>query len=119
MEFARDWAGLILSLIAIATTVWNVFTSSAKRAHERLDKMAEDRTMAAEATITRFQTAEARILQLEADFKHIPARAQVHNIELSLEKLNGEFRVLAERLEPVAAIAHRLQELEFEKASGK
>jgi len=119
MEFVQQWASLILSLVAIATTIWNLMTSSAKSAHSRINKMEEDRTKTAEAVVARFQLAEARILQLEADFKHMPDRDQVHKIELQLTTLNGEFKTLSERLKPIAAIATRLQEFEFEKANGK
>jgi hypothetical protein len=119
MDFAKEWASLLVSLSALAGTIWALFTSSAKTAHHRIDQMNRDRTTTADAIVARFQAVEGKVIKLQADFEHMPDRSQVHNIELALEKLNGEFRVLSERLEPVAAIAHRIQELEFEKASRK
>lgn len=130
MEFVKDWAGLILSMIAIGTTLYTWVTSGSKEAlteivdlkkeiDEAEEKLTRDRETTAAAVNGRFKMVEDRVLALETDFKHLPEREQVHRIELGLSELNGKFEVISERLKPVQAIADRLQELEFERANGK
>lgn len=119
MEFAKEWASLILSLMAIATTLWTLITSSSKGAHKRIDKLEEARANSADTIVTRFQQTESRLLTLESDIKHLPEREQVHRIEIAVERLSGRLETLDERLKPVAAVAMRLQEFELERASSK
>ncbi len=62
---------------------------------------------------------EDRVARLENEFRHLPDRASVHNIQLSLSDLKGELRAMGEQLKPVASISERLQEFLLEQGKAR
>ncbi|RWC58906.1 DUF2730 family protein [Mesorhizobium sp.] len=130
MDQIKDWAGLIAILISIGGVLYGWLTSGSSKALKDLaalreeidadaDVLAKERRVSDAAIVGRFQMAEERLIKLESDFQHLPEREQVHRIELAVEKLSGSLAAMSERITPISALASRLQELEFERASGK
>ncbi|TPJ83859.1 DUF2730 family protein [Mesorhizobium sp. B2-6-3] len=130
MDQIKDWAGLIAVLISVGSVIYGWLTSGSSKAlkdvaalrleiEEDADELAKERRTTDAAIVGRFQMAEERLIKLESDFQHLPEREQVHRIELAVEKLSGSLAAMSERITPISALASRLQELEFERASGK
>ncbi|WP_163266483.1 DUF2730 family protein [Chelativorans alearense] len=117
MEVATmlPWLIAVNTLISIGTAVYAVLTS---RSDANAKGLAEvDGTL---------KEQDRRIQALENEVAHLPDREQWHRLELAMEKLSGRMgtlderlsgriETLNERLQPVQAIATRLQELEFER----
>ena len=93
------WVGALVLLLSFGTTVWNIFSSPAKRAEARIVELAKH----VDGNDLRLQRIEDKIAQ-------IPTDRSLHELEMSLQKSMGEIAVLNERLKPVAAIAERMQE---------
>jgi hypothetical protein len=127
MDQIKDWAGLIAIVISIGSLLYGWLTSGSSKALKDVaalreeieadaDELAKERRISDAAIVGRFQMAEERLIKLESDFQHLPEREQVHRIELAVEKLTGSLSVITERINPISALASRLQELEFERA---
>jgi len=56
-----------------------------------------------------------RLALVEGEVKHLPDRAQVQNIQLTLSDLRGELGKVAERMNSVKASSDRMQEFLFER----
>ncbi len=131
------WIVGVNTIITFLTTIYNLASTRATKAlkaidglSERIDKLAGDRQRASDAIGDRFQHVEGRLLKIEGDMEHLPDREQFQKIALSIEQLSGRIAViderlsgrietLNERLQPVQAMANRLQELEMERARPK
>lgn len=93
------WVGALVLLLSFGTTIWNIFSSPAKRAEVRVTELAKH----IDGNDLRLQRIEDRIAQ-------IPTVQALHELEMSLQRSMGEIGLLNERLKPVAAIAERMQE---------
>jgi hypothetical protein len=68
------------------------------------------------ATTEKVDQLERRMTKVEGDIEHLPDKDMSHRMEISIAEMRGEMRVLAEKLNPVAAISDRLQEYLLEQA---
>ncbi|WP_336802000.1 DUF2730 family protein [Kaistia sp. MMO-174] len=59
---------------------------------------------------------DRRLDKVENDLRHLPDKDLTHRMEMTLTKMQGDMAVLNERLQPVSAIAERLQEFLLEQA---
>lgn len=128
------WAVGANTLMTFATTFYSLMSTRATKAlkaieglETKLNEAAEERQKTNEAIVGRFQLMETRIQQLESDVKHLPDRDHAHKMELAVEKMSGALQsldarlsgrmdVISEKLEPIAAIGDRWQELILEQA---
>jgi len=69
------------------------------------DRAAE----AVAAVTTKVEGLEERVAVVESELEHLPDRELVHAMELSLRDLQGEMKVLVERIKPIAATSARLE----------
>ncbi len=53
---------------------------------------------------------ETRLAKLETEVAHLPGSDAVHDLRLSIMKMEGQLAVIVERVGPIKAIAERLQE---------
>lgn len=127
-DLIGNWIGAVLGAIALATVIYNWFTSGEKSV--AADLAASKVSQA--AALAEFKVSQAlevgklrdaidvhdsRIQQLENEMKHLPDRDQTHRLELAVQKLTGQMETLDERLKPVAAISNRLQEFLIDQAA--
>jgi len=99
-EIISPWISLALSIVALGVTAKNWLNTDAKRNGETIARMRNEHA----ALMTRVQS-------VESELRHLPDRETTHRLELALEKVNGRLSSMDARLEPVAAISERLQEL--------
>jgi hypothetical protein len=64
----------------------------------------------------RTDVLEDRATKLEGHLNHLPDKDVTHRLELSIRDLKAEVGMLSERMKPVSAVAHRLQEVILERA---
>lgn len=93
-------ASSIGALVALATTIWNILASGARQNKARID-----------AQESKINALDGRVAALEQSLRGMPGVADLHKIELALARMNGELGIMGQRLEPVAAIAERMQEI--------
>ncbi|CAN7165875.1 hypothetical protein LJR234_000343 [Mesorhizobium amorphae] len=127
------WIVAANTIINFGTTVYTLMSARATKAIEgikaldgKISALSEERQKASDKVGERFQKVESRLLKIEADMEHMPDREQANALALAIEKLSGRVGILderltgrietlSERLNPVQAMASRLQELEFER----
>lgn len=123
MEELQEWAPI---LIALAMLVWNIgiYRATARKdelttLHERVDEVQRELSdHQLSGAHSRQQIAE-RLTHIEGQLNHMPDQASSHRMEVAMTHLQGQLDVLAERLQPVAAIAGRLQEVLLEQSKTK
>lgn len=98
-------ASSIGALVALATTIWNILASGARQNKARID-----------AQETKLNAIEGRVAALEQSVRGMPSTGDLHKIELALSRMEGELGIMGQRLQPVAAIAERMQELLLQQA---
>lgn len=110
LSIIMPWIGAALSIIALGTQLKAIMSSGEKKLDERLTK--------AENSLVGY---DRRIQTVEGEIKHLPTREAQHQIEISLEKINGRLDTLAESLKPIKHNGEMLNELlrEQVKAASK
>ena len=96
---ALFWIGAMALILSFGTAIWNVFSSPAKRAESRISEI-----------VGRMDRLELRSQRIEDRVAQFPTTQQLHELELSMQRTQGQIEVLNERLRPVAAIGERMQE---------
>lgn len=97
------WLTMILAGLSIAGTIYTIMSRPGKQAQDGVDKLAG-----------KVEDLEDRVSKCEADIQHLPDKDATHRLEIGMAELNGQIKVLSERLHPVAAITQRMQELMLE-----
>lgn len=99
------YIALVLAAIALLTQVKGILSSG--------EKKLEERTKEAERKLI---DLDRRVQAVENEMKHFPDRATTHRLELALTEISGRLNTLDERLKPIGATNHRLQEFLLEQA---
>ncbi len=109
-----SWRGAAFMWSA-ATTVAGVIFAAFWWTYKRL--IAHDAEMGSIRTDMekRFGSNEARLARVSDALDHLPDKEATHRLEVSMETMRGEIRVLHEQLKPVSAISARLQEMMMER----
>jgi hypothetical protein len=105
-----EWGSFVVAGLALAVSIFSASRSSDEkrwaensRHHAELYAQVHDHT--------------ARIAALQADLEHVPNKDVTYRLETSMARLEGELKVMAESLKPVARISERLQEFLLEQAT--
>jgi hypothetical protein len=98
------WAGALTTLTNLAIIIWGIFSGPAKKASDALAAMA--------ARVEQVERAQTR---LRDDVDRLPSKDVLHELEMSMIRLEGSVTNIETKLQPVAAIADRLQELLLER----
>lgn len=93
------WLSAATALLALATTLWSILSSPARK--------AADRVAAAEA---RLDAMDREIVRIEARLDALPSRDALHGLELSLGRLEAQIGRIDERLKPISATMERMQD---------
>ena len=102
MENLLPWLGPVIAAGAL------LYTIAANRG-----KAADARVANGE---TRISALEKQVAELRGDLDHVPDKDVSHRLEMAIARIEGRVDVMAERLQPVAAISERLQEFLLEQA---
>ena len=94
---AAQWGALIVALIALIRGELRSQDKAYKEDMKAVDKA--------------FGNVEARIGKLEGEVEHLPGKDLVHALQLSMVELKGQMSVVVERVQPIQAVANRMQEL--------
>lgn len=108
------WAAGITTLLNLANMLWSIFSGPTRKLTDRLAE-AETRLREAER---RAERHSAQLAQVSHDISSLPGHQALHQMELSMARLEGNISVLTERLIPVAAIAEKMQEMMLQQGKG-
>ena len=104
----QAWLGVLSLILSLGTALWVLFSGPSRKNATRLDDHAG-----------RMNRHEARLQSLEQEVRSMPSKDDMHNLQESLTRMEGQFAVLNERLAPVKAIAERMQELMLDRGNTK
>lgn len=99
------WAGAILLLVNVATTLWNIFSGPSRRNSAAISTLQ-----------VRLDEHGLRVQRIEDRVQQMPDHDAMHRVELAIARMEGHIDRIDERLKPVAAIAERMQEIMLEQA---
>jgi hypothetical protein len=93
------WAAACSTILTLGITVWNIFSSPARRSADRIEAQGK-----------RIEDLERGLQRVEDRIAAMPSTTTMHELELMLTRLEGRLDTLNQRLQPVASIADRMQE---------
>lgn len=95
-------------LVTIGTAVWSWITAGSRKNEkqiQQLDELVSDQSK--------------RIDRLENEVKNLPSTEAVHRMEISLEQMRGDMRVLTTSVQPMKELVTHINEILIENAKGK
>ena len=102
------------TLASLGAVVYAWLSSSGKEALTSLEKLDNDASMARSALSARCGMLEQSVAVLQSTVDHLPSSDTTHRLEIAVARVEGRIETLTERLQPIAAIASRLQEQAME-----
>lgn len=126
---AISWTGLNVVVVIVTSgggvvvaAFWWIYRRLADQSKEmsdiRLDMARNYVQLPMLAHVTqRLDSTEVKVAQVADAVDHLPDKESTHRLELCLEAMRGELRVLAEQIKPVSAISSRMQEMMMERPS--
>lgn len=110
-----QWLGVLMAFLALGTSVWGIFSAPSRKNGERL--AAFEKELTAEVALLRQGHAinEAALLRLRDRVDGLPNIGAMHELQLSMSRMEGQIGMMGERLKPVVAIAERMQDLLIEQ----
>lgn len=94
------WALALSTLINCGTVIWNIFSGPSRKNGARLDAV----------TITLI-ALENRMLTSEQTQRTLPSKDDIHELELSMERLKGEMKTLSQVMTGQAQITERMESI--------
>ncbi|WP_245446288.1 DUF2730 family protein [Metarhizobium album] len=110
------WVSGAISIITLLTLVKNMLSSGEKALAERVSKSEQEANARLAKVEQKAIEYDRRIQAIESDMKHLPDRDAVHQLQVTMERIGGRLDTMDERLKPIAATNHRLQEFLLEQA---
>jgi len=123
LSVLRDWLSVISLFGVIATAAalnWlrGHFVSkpdfSEARATAKSDLM-EGKAEHLKACL-KIEVLEDRLAKVEGELKHLPDKVGMHRMELTMSDMQGDMKVIIERMNSIAATGDRLQEFLVDQA---
>lgn len=94
------WAVALSTVLSLGTTIWTIFSGPARRNAARLDGHG-----------TRIDAHELRLGTIEHTLRVIPAKEELHELELAMTRLQGELATMSETMRGQNEIMRRLEAL--------
>lgn len=106
MDFIKDWVGLGVSGVALATAVWSILQGPARKNEQALEKFKEGMTAALEsfksataaqikALDDRLDHAETKIAQLGTVIDNLPDKDAFHQLDKGLTEVRGKIDTIS------------------------
>lgn len=101
------WAAGLMTLANLANMLWSIFSGPTRKLSARLAEL-DARLAEVERRVERHSN---QITGLSQQVNSMPGHSALHQMELSITRMEGNISILSERLIPVAAIAEKMQEM--------
>lgn len=111
---ATPWVSLLLGIVSLATAVWAIISKPGAKAQADVADLSKKIDQSVGIQNAKIDKVEDRVVRLEADIEHLPDRDMTHRLEMAIARLDGRMETMDARLEPIAAISRRLQDLVME-----
>lgn len=95
-------------LITISTAVWSWLTAGSRKNEKQITALNDV-----------ISDQAKRVDKLENEIKNLPSTDAVHRMEISLEQMRGDMRVLTTSVEPMKELVAHINEILIENAKGK
>lgn len=98
LQFLNVWALALMTLINFGTVVWNIVSGPSKKNGARLDAMA-----------LTLNALDQRLSASEQTQRALPSKDDIHELELSMERLKGEMKTLSQVMAGQSQITERME----------
>lgn len=120
MEFIKDWVGLGVSGIALATAVWSILQGPARKNEQALKDFRNELTAALDGfkkgageqiakLDDRLDKAEANIGKIDTVIGQMPSKDEFHSLDKGLTEVRGKIDTISVT---VGSAEHALQRIE-------
>lgn len=94
------WVAALSTLVSFSSVIWTIFSGPARRNGTRLDQQA-----------ARLDAHELRLGAMEYAISAIPAKEDLHELELAMTRLQGEMKTMSEAMRGQGEIMKRVESL--------
>ena len=94
------WAAALTTLFNFAILNWGIFSGPARKNASQI-----------EALSARLGSMDQRVSGMEHSMRTIPAKEELHELELAMTRLQGEMKTMSEAMRGQAEIMKRLEHL--------
>jgi hypothetical protein len=94
------WVAALSTLISCCSLLWTIFSGPARRNASKLDVHG-----------TRLDAHELRLGAIDQTLRAIPAKEELHELELAMTRLQGEMKTMSEAMRGQAEIMKRVEAL--------
>lgn len=94
------WALALSTLINLGTVIWNIFSGPSKKNGARLDALA-----------LTLNALDQRLFSVEQTQRVLPSKDDIHELELSMERLKGEMKTMSQVMAGQSAIMERMENI--------
>lgn len=112
MELFTNWLVPISAGLAAALSIWNFVQSPSKKNADEIGGLRKD----LKDVDDKADAIGGRVSTIETTMRDLPSKDGMHQLELGLERMNGELKTLNERLKPIDNLSRRLQEVLLERS---
>lgn len=98
LQFLILWVVALSTLINFGALIWNIFSGPSKRNAAKLDQHSDI-----------LNRLDHRLGQLELAQSVLPSKDNMHELELTMERLKGEMKTMSEVMKGQSAIMGRVE----------
>lgn len=95
-------------LITIGTAIWSGLTAGSRKNEKQIAALHD-----------LIGEQAKRLDKVENEIKNLPSTDAVHRMEISLEQMRGDMRVLTTSVEPMKDLVAHINEILIENAKGR
>ncbi|WP_337267073.1 DUF2730 family protein [Oryzifoliimicrobium ureilyticus] len=106
LQFFKDWAGLVVSMIAILTAIYSWMTSQSKTTATEMEELKEQ-----------MGGVDKRLTSIETQVNHLPDEKAMTALKLALSEMNGKFGRMEESISGITRTVYRVEEYLLKKGS--
>lgn len=109
LDVVKEWSSLAATLISLGTMVYVFLTASAKKTATDLDRYKKSNGEKLDGLLTVTASHASRLQALEQELEHLPNKAMVHDVQLTLKDIQIEMASLKALTEQATRTSQRVE----------
>lgn len=94
------WVLAVTTIFNLASLIWGVFSGPSRKNAQAIEAMSKE-----------VELLKARMSLMEQELRTIPAKEEMHELELAMTRLQGELKTMSETMRGQSEIMKRLEAL--------
>lgn len=105
------WAAALTTILSVGATIWGLFSGPSRKNGAEIEALKSRSAAQHETVMARLVAQGERIGNLEQALRAIPAKEELHELEIAMTRLQGEMATMSEAMRGQSEIMKRLEAL--------